>query len=302
MTEKNKEEKKESGKGWNIQITAKAVIVNANGKVLLLKRANNEKTNSLKYDLPGGSIEKGESIKMALIREIEEETGLTDIKIESILRVSEYPEGHEKFDDLKALRFLVYCNSGEVKLNPREHGEYEWMEIDEAIKKLNTGDGFEEEKLETLKEAKKYLEMQNSLDGWRRCQADFENYKKRQAESQKDLIRYSTQNIVLQILPVIDNFHISTDHIPEDQKNNPWVVGIMHIQKQLEQVLMDNGVTEIDVKIGDEFDPNLHEAIANNQEEESEDKKEGKNKIKKIVLKGYKIGEKVVRAARVVVE
>ena len=99
------------------------------------------------------------------------------------------------------------------------------------------------------------------LDGWKRCQADFENYKKRQAESQKDLIRYSTQNIVLQILPVIDNFHASTDHIPEDQKTNSWVVGIMHIQKQLETVLTDNGVEEISVKVGDSFDPAMHEAI-----------------------------------------
>ena len=136
------------------------------------------------------------------------------------------------------------------------------------------------------------------LDGWKRCQADFENYKKRQAEAQKDLIEYSTETVIYQILPVLDNFHASTDHIPEDQKNNPWVTGIMHIQKQLEDVLKDNGVEEIKVEVGDEFSPHIHEAIINDQETKT---KEGKNKILKVVQKGYKIGEKVIRAARVVV-
>ena len=76
------------------------------------------------------------------------------------------------------------------------------------------------------------------LNNWKRAVADFENYKKRQAESQKDLLRFSLEGIIMQILPVLDNFHASTDHIPEDQKSNAWVVGIMHIQKQLEDLLM----------------------------------------------------------------
>lgn len=151
---------------------------------------------------------------------------------------------------------------------------------------------------------KKALE---NLDGWQRCQAEFENYKKRSAESQKDLIKYSTQNIVLQILPVIDNFHASTDHIPEDQKENPWVTGIMYIQKQLEAVLTENGVEEIAVNVGDNFDPIFHEAIEDKHCNNCGDcdcgeKPEYKNKIKKILTKGYKIGEKVIRPARVVVE
>lgn len=293
-----------SNKSWEMQITVKAVIVNDEGKILLLKRAEKENTNSSKYDLPGGGIEKGENVETALKREIEEETGLTDIEIESVIRVSEYPEGHEKLDDLKALRFLVYCNSGEIKLNPKEHSGYEWLNFDEAIKKLNTGDGFEEEKMETLKEAKKYLEMKDAMNGWKRCQADFENYKKRQAESQKDLIRYSTQNIILQILPVIDNFQMSIDHIPEDQKNGQWVQGIMYIQKQLENILTENGAEEINLKEGDDFDANFCEAVLDKENEKDEDtkKEEYKNKIKKVILKGYKIGDKVIRPLRVVVE
>lgn len=139
------------------------------------------------------------------------------------------------------------------------------------------------------------------LDGWKRCKADFENYKKRQAEALKDLALYSNENMILQILPILDNFHASTEHVPEDQKNNPWVVGIMHIQKQLEKVLEDNGVSEIKVKEGDKFDPALHEAIKSDANDTSKHSNDT-NKIMKVILKGYKIGEKVIRPARVVVE
>ncbi|MCX6762009.1 MAG: nucleotide exchange factor GrpE [Candidatus Moranbacteria bacterium] len=144
------------------------------------------------------------------------------------------------------------------------------------------------------------------LLGWRRCMADFENYKKRQQENQKSLGEYVKEDFMLQIIPVIDNFHSATEHIPEEQKNVPWVVGIIYIQKQLEDVLKENGVTEMDVKVGDEFDPNLHEAVTDsklrNVSESTNNNEELENKIKKVVLRGYKLGGKVIRAARVIVE
>jgi molecular chaperone GrpE len=146
------------------------------------------------------------------------------------------------------------------------------------------------------------------LNNWKRAVADFENYKKRQAESQKDLLRYSLEGIIMQILPVLDNFHASTDHIPEDQKSNAWVVGIMHIQKQLEDLLKNNEVEEIEAKIGDEFNPRLHEAIKVENKihpvksaEGGPDKPEF-NRVNKVIQKGYMIGGKVIRPTRVVVE
>ena len=181
-----------------------------------------------------------------------------------------------------------------------------------------------EKKVDVKKDIKKFFKKaekkeskeEEYLLGWRRCMADFENYKKRQVENQKSLGEYVKEDFVLQIIPVIDNFHSATEHIPEEQKNVPWVVGVMYIQKQLEDVLKENGVTEMDVKVGDGFDPNLHEAIANNpayaeasagkqetvRSEQEAEEKEFENKIKKVVLKGYRLGEKVIRAARVIVE
>ncbi len=152
-------------------------------------------------------------------------------------------------------------------------------------------------------------QAKENLAGWKRTQADFENYKRMQAESQKDLIKYATQNIILQIIPVLDNFQMSTAHIPEDQKDGGWVTGIMYIQKQLEAVLIENGIEEIAPKVGDTFDPVFHEAIADKECgcghcdcEKEKEKEKFKNKIKTVMMKGYKIGDKVIRAARVVVE
>ena len=143
------------------------------------------------------------------------------------------------------------------------------------------------------------------LGGWKRCQADFENYKKMQGESQKDMARYAAQSILLEIIPVIDNFHASTAHIPEDQKDGGWVTGIMYIQKQLENVLSENGVSEIDVKAGDSFDPVMHEAMEDKECKNCEDcecEKKFENKIKKVIQKGYKMGDRIIRPAKVTVE
>lgn len=140
------------------------------------------------------------------------------------------------------------------------------------------------------------------LDGWQRCQAEFENYKKLQTEKQSEMVKYACSSVILQIIPVLDNFHASTAHVPEDQKDNPWVTGIMYIQKQLEQVLAENGVETIEPKEGDEFNPKIHEAVSDSNvtnEHANDSNEEGK--IVKVVLKGYKMGERVIRAARVVV-
>lgn len=140
------------------------------------------------------------------------------------------------------------------------------------------------------------------LDGWKRCQADFENFRKAQDESRKEFAKYAAEAIIFQIIPVLDNFHMATEHIPEDQKDSGWVAGIMHIQKQLENVLVENSVEEISPSIGDEFDPEMHEAVEDNgKEQETSGKKQMENKIKKVLTRGYKIDSKIIRPAKVIV-
>ena len=143
------------------------------------------------------------------------------------------------------------------------------------------------------------------LTDLKRCQADFENYKRRQQESQKELGGYLIEKLVLDIIPVLDNFRSATMHVPAEQKESPWVVGIQYIEKQLETVLTDNGMQTIEAKEGDEFDPKLHEAVDYDKAQETSDKEQDEepaaHTIAKVIQKGYRLGDKVIRAARVIV-
>jgi molecular chaperone GrpE (heat shock protein) len=281
-----------------MEITVKAVVIGEDGRVLLVKRADDDYTNAGKWDIPGGLLEFNETVEEVLKREVLEETGL-EVEVGPVIRVCEFFKDSELFrKEKRSLRYIAYCQGdADVKLS-EEHSEFLWLKMDEAIEKFNEKDGFENDKKNTLLDAKKYLEMQKAQDGMKRLAADFENYKKRQAQVQKEWAQFSNENMIMQILPVLDNFHASTDHIPEDQKENPWVVGIMHIQEQLEKILEDNGVSEIKVKEGDGFNPEIMEAVESKESEEGE----SRNAVSKIVQKGYKIGDKIIRATRVIVE
>lgn len=147
------------------------------------------------------------------------------------------------------------------------------------------------EKIEAKTKAEEYLE------GWQRTQAEFENYKKRQAAAQKELGGYLIEKLLLDIIPVLDNFRQATMHVPEDQKSSSWVVGIQYIEKQLEDVIRTNGVEMIEAKEGDAFDPNIHEAVSHEEKEGIEEKNQV---VSKMLQKGFKIGDRVIRPAKVV--
>lgn len=280
------------------ELTVKAVVLNSEGQTLLLKRPDNDDLHPGKYDLVGGHVDTGEKLEDALKREIKEEIGLV-AKIGPVMSTVDFKNDDGSIFG-KGIRYIAYCNEGTVELNEEEHDKFEWVTLDEAIDRFEDK-GYESDKRLAVIKAKEYLELKKSLDGWRRCLADFENYRKMQNESGKELLNLATENLVFQMLPILDNFHASTEHVPEDQKNNAWVTGIMHIQKQLETFLKDNGVEEVETKVGDEFNPEVHEAIHSNSNDSNKHSNDA-NVIKKIVSKGYKINHKVIRAVKVIVE
>lgn len=181
-------------------------------------------------------------------------------------------------------------------------------------KKKNQESGVEnqdEEKKEVIQEEDKAGEDTVAVD-WqakseeyladlKRAQADFENYKKRQQESQKDLRGILIEKLVLDIIPILDNFRSATQHVPPEQKESPWVVGIGYIEKQLETVLIDNGMRTIEVKEGDVFDPSIHEAIDAENQESGIANHEEKQRVTRVIQKGYKFGDRVIRPAKVIV-
>ena len=289
------------------EITVKAVILNDKDEVLLIKRPEKDHHGAGKWDLPGGKLEAGEYIQEGLNREIKEETGL-ESETETILLADDFGKKYDKKIKIgdkeyivsgKGLRFLARYRSGEVKLS-EEHKKFVWVSLEKANQYFGDTD-FEKDKKESLERAQKYLKMKNAMSHWKRCLADFENYKKRTDKAKEEITAFSNVNLITQILPVLDNFYASTEHIPEDQKETPWVVGMMHIQRQLEKVLIDNGVKKIEVKVGDKFNPETMEALENL--ENKENKKENfENKVAKIIQRGYQIEKRIIKPVRVIVE
>jgi 8-oxo-dGTP diphosphatase len=165
-------------------LTIKAVIINEKSEVLLLRRSKNNKYSIGKFDLPGGHIEEHEGLEDSILREIKEETGM-DVFFGEIIDVVEFPEGSQMFrDEKRGIRCICYSNSSEVSLSD-EHDEFVWLSFEKALEKLSAEDGFESEKRNTVVKARDYLEMKNSLEGWKRCRADFENFKKDKWKKEK---------------------------------------------------------------------------------------------------------------------
>lgn len=275
-------------------VTQRAVIYDPeNQKYLLAKGAIGTKGSFMDlygpWEFFGGRVAKDEELIDGLKREIEEEAG--DIKFEIVDSLGSLLI-EVKSRKLVLIGYLVNYLEGEIKLD-KEHSEYKWQTAKEILEDKEHKPWLKH----LIEKSEKLIASQKNIDGWKRCQADFENYRKRQDESKKELKEFILEDLAMQILPVVDNFEMSLSHVPENQKDGAWVQGILHIQRQLETILKDNGISEIESREGDDFDPNFHEAIENHQEKE----KEEHHKIKKIISKGFKIKDKVIRAVRVVV-
>lgn len=124
--------------------------------------------------------------------------------------------------------------------------------------------------------------------GWQRTQADFVNFRKRVDEEEGSSRKNAQVDLILQILPVLDNFRLSSQHLPKELIGNEWAKGIQHIERQFEQVLLDIGVKRIETA-DQHFDPNLHEAV------ESVASDLPANTIVDEIQAGYLFGDSVIR-------
>jgi len=138
---------------------------------------------------------------------------------------------------------------------------------------------------------------QEYLDGWKHALADYDNLKKELAKEKEKMHALTKEDMVFQLLPVLDHFTQALQHEPEDLSSHAkqWVQGVLHIRRQLEEVLKEFGVETYGV-MGEIFDPNLHEAIEQKREKEKMD-----GEILDVQQQGWRLGDRVLRPARVVV-
>jgi molecular chaperone GrpE len=141
--------------------------------------------------------------------------------------------------------------------------------------------------------------LQADLDRFRdlamRSQADFENFKKRSAREKEDAIKYANNSLLQRLVAIIDNFELGLAAAKEQAQQSPIYSGMVLVQKQLNDLLAENGLQPIEAA-GEPFDPNLHEAIAH---EPSDEVPEGT--VLRQVSRGYRIKDRLLRPAKVVV-
>ena len=153
----------------------------------------------------------------------------------------------------------------------------------------------DEEKAE--KEHNDLLKNFNDLnDRYMRMSAEFDNYRKRTLKEKMDLIQSGGSDVLKSILPVLDNVERAIKSMNESSDLEAVKDGVELIYKHFSEFLMQRGVTEIKT-IGEVFDTDMHEAIAQMPAE----KKKQKGKIIDVIEKGYKLNDKILRFAKVVV-
>ena len=133
------------------------------------------------------------------------------------------------------------------------------------------------------------------LDGWQRARAEFANARKRLEKSRIEARRNATVEVIGKLLPILDDFGRALENVPETVAEDDWFAGIALVHRKLVGILEEENIERIDA-VGAPFDPNFHEAV---MQEESEEYESGV--VMKELQSGYRLGERVIRPAMVVV-
>jgi molecular chaperone GrpE len=141
--------------------------------------------------------------------------------------------------------------------------------------------------------------LQADLDRFRdlalRSQADFENYKKRSAREKEEAIKYANSSLLERLVGIIDNFELGLAAAKEQGANSPIYSGMVLVQKQLSDLLAENGLQPIEAE-GKTFDPNVHEAIAHEPSDQFPEEI-----VVRQTRRGYRFKDRLLRPAKVVV-
>ena len=179
--------------------------------------------------------------------------------------------------------------------------EYKNIETEEELKnnKENVNEDNKDNEENELNKKIEELENQNAdlKDKYMRAMAETENIRKRAAKEKIDTIKRANKDLLLSLLNFMDNFEraIKAGENNNDIQNSEYYKGIELIHKQFIDFIHDNGVEEIEC-LGEEFNPNLHEALTVIEVPDCEHEK-----IVEVYAKGYKLNDELLRTAKVIV-
>ncbi len=153
----------------------------------------------------------------------------------------------------------------------------------------------EQEEIEEIDEVEK---LEGELQEWKnkhhRLYAEFDNYRRRTLKEKADLIKTASESIILELLPVLDDFERAIK--AKEEAKDSDLEGIILIYNKFKANLEKKGLKKMDA-MGDDFNPEIHEAIA----QVPAPKKKLKNKVLDVIESGYMLHDKVIRFAKVVV-
>ena len=140
-------------------------------------------------------------------------------------------------------------------------------------------------------------DLKNEKNKFLRLFAEFENYKKRTNKERIDLFKTAGQDVMVSMLPVLDDFERALNHIEDDKEAEDLRKGVLLIYQKLLSTLEQKGLSVIKVEQGDTFNADDHEAIT----QIAAPTKDLKGKIIDVLEKGYKLGDRVIRFPKVVI-
>ena len=165
--------------------------------------------------------------------------------------------------------------------------------LDEAIEEVEKEGEENAEDLSEKEQLKANIEKEK--DKFLRLFAEFENYKRRTSKERLELFKTANQEVMSAMLPVLDDFDRALNEIKKAKDKN-LLKGVELIHNKFRETLKSKGLEPMNVKAGDDFDADIHEAIT--QIPAPNDKLKGK--IVDVVERGYKLGERIIRFPKVV--
>lgn len=290
----DEQEKKSAREQVFPEPTVGPIIYNDKNEILLIR---SPKWGEM-WHIPGGHVELGETSEDALKREIMEETGLEIDNIEFIgWQDAVYPKFFHKKRHFLFLDFCARVSGGQIR-NSEEMTEHVWVSPKEALEKYKV-DPFTiktiEYYIEHLKRKEEAGKCAEYKQGWQRALADYQNLQKETAARRAELVRMSELQILEEFIPVYDHLKLAINSEQLTNEKKSWLEGVKHVARQFEMILKAHGVEEIKT-VGEKFDPRLHEAV---EEQEKEGAEAGA--IVREVEGGYKMGDRVIKPAKVII-
>lgn len=140
-------------------------------------------------------------------------------------------------------------------------------------------------------------ELSQEKDKFLRLFAEFENYKKRTSKERIELFKTANKDVMISMLPILDDFERALMHIEDDKEAEELRKGVVLIYQKLLNTLEQKGLSKMEVEQGDVFDAEIHQAITQTPAPTDD----LKGKIIDVLEKGYKLGDTVIRFPKVVI-